>query len=741
MSHLSEYGPALLARGYSIVPIAPGTKYPRGIDDWQTIEATQKHLDAWITNGFAQGGVGVLTKNTPAVDIDVYDPAITQKLVDFCALQMGADVQRVGQAPKTLLVYRCETPFSKRTSTAYEDEEGRTHRIEVLGDGQQFVAYGTHKDTGCDYAFTAGDLATTDPDELPLLDHEDVDALFAYFDTLAREAGWAQKHEEKKAAPRGDVLSNAKPPLDISVAKIRDVLDLVADRADDYGDWTACGMALYHQFDGDHEGLALWDAWSAHSAKYREGDCAKKWPSFQANLKFTRPKTFATVLGWAKDVPEREKPPRSPVGTFLDRYVFIESGNLVADLTKPPHCAVTKLEEFRNATANVRHEVPAPTKADPDKTKWEPVHKAWLCHEARKSAQGVAYHPKKPFFFRDDAHDTIQWVNEFFMPSFREVADPQAHLGVFFEHMAYLFVEEGERETFIDWMAFNLQFPERRCKWTPLHVSRAHGTGRGWVVEVLGRLLGHHNCTKTKMATLAGEGSSGGFNDYLNKSLLCSVEEVREGTKRFGVSDKIRDILTENHLQVNVKYGGMKTQEVFTNFFFMSNHPDALVLGEEDRRINVFSGPDEPRELPYYERLYGWAEGGAGVAALHAWLMARDLSRFNWARSTDTPGRQRMIENNRTETEQAFIDFMEDPPFSVMTADKIMAVMVERSEDPMSSDLDMAQLRKLLQHKATPLGQIRLGGKGSKKVTAYRISADLSECEKSAREILAMQEI
>lgn len=61
----------------------------------------------------------------------------------------------------------------------------------------------------------------------------------------------------------------------------------------------------------------------------------------------------------------------------------------------------------------------------------------------------------------------------------------------------------------------------RRCKVTPLHISIAHGTGRGWIVELMSKLLGQWNCTKTKMSTLCGEGDGGAFQDYLDKSLFC----------------------------------------------------------------------------------------------------------------------------------------------------------------------------------------------------------------------------
>ena len=120
----------------------------------------------------------------------------------------------------------------------------------------------------------------------------------------------------------------------------------------------------------------------------------------------------------------------------------------------------------------------------------------------------------------------------------------------------------------------------------------------------MNRLLGNWNCKKTKMSTLSGESSAGQYQDFMNNSLLCCIEEVREGNKRYGVTDSIRDYLTEDNLEINSKYGRKQTQQVYTNFLFNSNQVDALTLTAEDRRINVFKTLDGPKDSDYYDRLY-----------------------------------------------------------------------------------------------------------------------------------------
>ena len=109
-SFLQRYGPKLLGKGYPIVPIKKGFKFPKGLSKWEKITANENHLNKWLSNGFADGGVGVIAKEIPAVDIDVYDEDITNLLVAWCEENIGATVKRVGESPKVLLVYRTEKP-------------------------------------------------------------------------------------------------------------------------------------------------------------------------------------------------------------------------------------------------------------------------------------------------------------------------------------------------------------------------------------------------------------------------------------------------------------------------------------------------------------------------------------------------------------------------------------------------------------------------------------------------------
>lgn len=319
---LREYGGRLLDRGYQIIPISPGAKYPKGLSGWENIEATPADLKRWLLNGYASGGVGVLTKHTPAIDLDIRDKDVVSQLITWCKDRFGDTVERVGNAPKTLLVYRTDEPFPKMASPLYEDMFGQEHRIEILGDGQQFVAYATHPDTKEPYAWVSEtDLASVDADDLPTLSIEDARDLINYFmsiipdDWTEKERAAASKPVDTSLTTAERALLNAKPKADIGVKEVRTCLKEI--EADDYNQWVKVGMALFHQFDGDSEGFEVWDEWSADSDKYDPDACRSRWNTFRANLSRHEPITFASVIRWAKDAYKERKAREMPKTTAL----------------------------------------------------------------------------------------------------------------------------------------------------------------------------------------------------------------------------------------------------------------------------------------------------------------------------------------------------------------------------------------------------------------------------------------
>ena len=172
-AYLEKYGQLTLDHGYAICAIRPGEKRPFG-RDWEAKKFGPKTIAAFIENDRGDFGVGIKTARTPGVDIDCYDEKIVKHMIAYTTELLGEGLERVGLAPKTLLVYRADKPFPKTQSKVFIDDEGRAVKLEVLADGQQFVAFHIHPDTGKPYRWKdKRHVANVARSELPVIDQDD----------------------------------------------------------------------------------------------------------------------------------------------------------------------------------------------------------------------------------------------------------------------------------------------------------------------------------------------------------------------------------------------------------------------------------------------------------------------------------------------------------------------------------------------------------------------------------------
>lgn len=299
---LVRYGARLIDHGYQIVPILVGKKAPP-FDGWQHIRATRQILTEWINNGHKWSGVGVLTKHTPAIDIDVRDEEVSVLCQRWIEENIDFAPVRIGMAPKRLMVFKTSKPFKKMYSAKYQDEWGQTHQIEVLGEGQQFVAFHKHPDTGKPYYWPGnGDLLEIPSDDLPELEAGQIEALFDFFETEAKKREWVVVKQSRNLN-----VDNGDNPFveDTSTAEISDealyqCLMLVPG-SEDYDLWKDIGMALYHQYKGGEKGLQMWHEWSELASNYDEEALNRKWKSFDINGKGKAPITARLIIKKSRD--------------------------------------------------------------------------------------------------------------------------------------------------------------------------------------------------------------------------------------------------------------------------------------------------------------------------------------------------------------------------------------------------------------------------------------------------------
>ena len=328
-SLFKQHGQKLVANGYSIVPIPRGTKGPK-VPDWQSLNLkTADELEAFtegthtverdgvahqVPNVRPFDGVGILTRNNPAVDIDCYDANLVEQMIQWCRDNIGEAPVRVGKAPKALLMYVTSQPFPKVTSARFYDPanpqvdpDRKGQRLEVLGDGQQFVAFHIHPETGKPYQWEDWeDPLEIESFDLPIITGEHARLACREFERLCVAAGWEKLGDGSATeAYTGDddPMAQLLPPDEDEgeIERVRSALKAIeGDVASsyDYDQWRNILFALKWTRWECAESLAR--KWSETSDKHVTKEFNVVWRGAQKRDR-GREITLGTIFKLAKD--------------------------------------------------------------------------------------------------------------------------------------------------------------------------------------------------------------------------------------------------------------------------------------------------------------------------------------------------------------------------------------------------------------------------------------------------------
>lgn len=297
-----------------------GRREYRGIQGWTASRTTLAEVATW--RGEPDYGLAIQARAVRAIDVDVDESVLAREIEDviadhLCGIPLPAR-RRPGSA-RFLIGLRIEAPLQKRRIVT------SAGAIELLADGQQFVACGTHK-SGARYKWDSGEI----PDFV-VVDAAWLDALWADLEQrfgvepAAVATAPATVHDSRGAIDLDDVV----PPAVID--DLRSALGAL--NAEDYHAWIAIGQALRGLGD---TGFGLWASWSATAPNFDADALDAKWASFSGDRTGYRAIfAKAQAAGWknprAGVTPSSTSPrvarPERP------RFEFVSFAELLAERT------------------------------------------------------------------------------------------------------------------------------------------------------------------------------------------------------------------------------------------------------------------------------------------------------------------------------------------------------------------------------------------------------------------------
>src|SRR5262245_10483622 len=187
--------------GYTPLPCVG--KAP-ALPNWPEARIDAAQIRAWPMLFPNALNISIRTRYNPAADIDVYDADLACTVERALLKYLPQDkliLRRVGIAPKRLIPFCCLTPFPK-CAIAFKSPDGKTHRVEVLADGQQYIAEGWHPDSGEPYGWMGEKLSDVLPTKLPVLTQDIARKFLADVSAIVADKGWTitNRNDEKPKA-------------------------------------------------------------------------------------------------------------------------------------------------------------------------------------------------------------------------------------------------------------------------------------------------------------------------------------------------------------------------------------------------------------------------------------------------------------------------------------------------------------------------------------------------------------
>lgn len=688
-------------KGYNIVPVEPHDKRVI-ITGWSELERNEKQVEDWVKS-HPFHSIGVLTRDTPFIDIDVVDVQIVNKLYStLIKLFPIKFASRTGLWPKFAIP--CINPegfkpFNKQKSIVYRilstpknkgKDKGKLQAIEILANGQMIVIEGIHPDTNKPYVWDSLSSNTglrvnnetpciPDKEDLPTLTQHIIDTIFEEFEKLAQrkvEAGEWEVYEsstQQTMAPTyvdpetGLVVSQAlaqspaqiknrtTPTVKYTKEYMTNVLDQIPVQSHD--GWLRVGLGLHHQYEGSDEGKNLWKEYSKKYDKdYNEAEIDKRWPTF--NKDATAPGVgIGTVLGMRNQAVAK----KNDIKNNAEGVVFQKLDTTVkAPAGTPPNWYegwyfISSINEYFKSETGERLKPEAFNTVFAGSMTVNGEKGTPAAHVARLNLIPTAYLVMyMPGCTRVGVFNNQSYINSYneHVPDASLRANPSTknedgsiNAGFYtpptllIDHIDRMIPDEYERSLIYDAMAFIVQNPDKRMHWAPVLLG-IPGTGKTTIFEVMRSILGGQN-----VKSVSAKQFIGNFNNYAEGSMFNFIEEIYvAGNNRYQSMDNVKEMITNNIITVNRKGVNQYSAKNTASYFLATNRQDALPIDREDRRYTIIQTILATTAKEFKE-LYKYITDNA--CDIKEWLETYSISaEFDpYGKSPDTKSTLAMIQN------------------------------------------------------------------------------------------------
>lgn len=178
-----------------------------------------------------------------------------------------------------------------------------------------------------------------------------------------------------------------------------------------------------------------------------------------------------------------------------------------------------------------------------------------------------------------------------------------------------------DQQILLSWMAAQIQYPGVKFQWS-IVLQGVEGNGKSFIWSALAAAIGQRYAHIPNSEDLANK-----FNSYIENKLLIGVEEIHMAGRR-EILDTLKPLITNNRVEVQSKGVDKRMIDNVANWFFLTNHRDAIIKTWNDRRYAIFFTAQQHEEDltrdgmngQFFPDLYNWARHANGYAIIHHFL-------------------------------------------------------------------------------------------------------------------------
>ncbi|MBY7649790.1 MAG: DNA primase [Candidatus Liberibacter europaeus] len=290
--------------GFNLIALRHKDKRPLQAGKWEKQLLSHTSIDNLPLCGFGMV-CGIGKHPIYAFDVDSKDAKTSETFMEGFELNYGTPHIRIGQKPKFLIPFRMKQTGIKKKKTP-DSQQGH---LDILGDGQYFVAYNIHPVTKEEYTWSKPPHEFK-AEELPLLSEKDVEYLFELF---TEQTTPIIKQKTKKPVKEWNNVGNRQYTNREITAFLSCFNEEFYNGTHD--EWIPIVMAVHHETRGSNKGKEIARRWSKQGSTYNEENFNYKWDTFdfeEIGDKDKKRSTFASLFYHHKNL--------IPNGLLADRF-------------------------------------------------------------------------------------------------------------------------------------------------------------------------------------------------------------------------------------------------------------------------------------------------------------------------------------------------------------------------------------------------------------------------------------